>query len=93
MEMEEYEFDIVWSPEKNLWVTTLTNGEYLITARSKGFKEFNEVIKIIPGATTKYRYVLEPINKNVPILNVETVSVDDGKIMKNVFLELYKEGM
>lgn len=62
MDLEEYEFDIVWSSEKNLWVTTLMNGQYLINAKFKGFKELNEVIKIIPGATTNYKYILQPIN-------------------------------
>jgi hypothetical protein len=93
MDLEEYEFDIVWSPEKNLWVTTLMNGDYLITARAKGFKELNEIVKIIPGATTDYRYVLEPLNFKVPVLTVEAVCANDGKNIKNVFLELWKEGM
>ena len=92
MDLEEYEFDIVWSPEKSLWVTTLMNGNYLITARAKGFKELNEVVKIIPGATTDFRYVLEPINYKVPSVRVEAVCANDGKKVKNVFLELWKEG-
>lgn len=46
MEMEEYEYDIVWSPEKRLWVTTLVNGNYLINVKAKGFKEINNVVRI-----------------------------------------------
>ena len=44
MELEEYEFDIVWSSKKRLWVTTLTNGTYLINVKAKGYKEINNVI-------------------------------------------------
>jgi hypothetical protein len=46
MDLEEYEFDIVWSKEKEVWVTTLLNGEYLLNVKAKGFKEINERIHI-----------------------------------------------
>jgi hypothetical protein len=45
-EMEEYEFDIVWSKDKGMWVTTLRDGHYLINVKSKGFAEMNEIIEI-----------------------------------------------
>jgi hypothetical protein len=35
--MEEYEFDIVWSRDKNIWVSTLRDGNYLINAKCRGF--------------------------------------------------------
>jgi hypothetical protein len=43
---EEYEFDILWDSKKQLWVTTLKNGSYLINAKIKGFKEINEYVEI-----------------------------------------------
>lgn len=46
MDLEEYEFDILWNASKDLWVTTLMNGNYLINVKAKGFKEINEVIAI-----------------------------------------------
>lgn len=52
MDLEEYEFDILWNSEKEVWVTTLVNGNYLINVKAKGYKEINEVIAIMPGAST-----------------------------------------
>ncbi len=52
MEIEEYEFELVFSPEKQKWVSTLVNGTYLINVKSKYFKEFNEVIQISAGSQT-----------------------------------------
>lgn len=46
MELEEYEYDIVWNSTKELWVTTLTSGLYLLNVKAKGFKELNNVITI-----------------------------------------------
>lgn len=66
MELEEYEFDIVWSPEKNLWVTTLMNGTYLINVKAKGYKEVNEVIKISPSSSIEYKYVMKEASKDIP---------------------------
>ena len=54
MDLEEYEFDIVWNQDKNCWVTTLINGNYLIHVKAKGFKEINEIISIRPGSPTEY---------------------------------------
>lgn len=42
--MEEHEFEIVWHKEKNLWVTTLMTGVYLINVKARGYKELNELI-------------------------------------------------
>ena len=41
MELEEYEFDIVWNSSKNLWVTTLMTGDYLLNVKAQGYKEIN----------------------------------------------------
>lgn len=46
MEEEEYEFDILWDNSKSLWTTLLRSGNYLITAKAKGYKEFNKYIEI-----------------------------------------------
>jgi hypothetical protein len=45
-DMEEYEFDIVWSKDKGIWVTTLRDGHYLVNAKCKGYIELNEIIEI-----------------------------------------------
>lgn len=46
MDLEEYEFEIVWNKEKEVWVTTLINGEYLLNVKAKGFKEINQRVFI-----------------------------------------------
>ena len=56
MELEEYEYDIVWNQEKRLWVTTLVNGTYLINVRSKDYKEVNSVVKISPSTPSFYDF-------------------------------------
>ena len=93
MELEEYEFDIVWSEDKGLWVTTLMNGNYLINVRAKGYKEINEVVRINGAATTDYKYIMKDANKEVPKIIIETVCVNEGTKVKNVFLELWKENL
>lgn len=44
MEEEEYEYDILWDTSKRLWTTLLRSGNYLITAKAKGYKELNKYI-------------------------------------------------
>jgi hypothetical protein len=56
MELEEYEYDIVWNTDKRLWVTTLINGTYLINVKAKGHKEINTVVKINPSSPVFYDY-------------------------------------
>jgi hypothetical protein len=34
MEMEEYEFDILWDERKQLWVANLIAGNYLINVKA-----------------------------------------------------------
>ncbi len=46
---EEYEFDILWDSKKELWVTTIRNGDYLINVKIKGYKEINEHVYIGNG--------------------------------------------
>ena len=59
MELEEYEYDIVWSNEKRMWVTTLTTGTYLINVKAKGYKEINNVIQINPNTSTFYDFEMK----------------------------------
>jgi hypothetical protein len=68
--LEEYEFDIVWSPEKGLWVTTLISGTYLINVKAKDFKEINELIKIGQGSSIDYKYVMKESFKDIPTLYI-----------------------
>lgn len=34
MELEEYEFDILWDDNKQLWVAILVSGNYLINIKA-----------------------------------------------------------
>lgn len=43
---EEYEFDILWDVKKQLWVSTLRQGRYLINVKAKGYKELNKYIEL-----------------------------------------------
>ena len=49
MDEEEYEHDIIWDISKALWVTTLKAGKYLISMRSRGYKELNKYVEIKAG--------------------------------------------
>lgn len=88
MEEEEYEFDILWDNKKGLWVTTLRNGRYLINAKIKGFTELNKYIEI---GEREFKFLCVPANKDIPVLKVQAVNVENGKPIKNVFYELWKE--
>ncbi len=59
MEEEEYEYDILWDNKKQLWVTTLRNGHYMINVRAKGYKEFNKYIEI---GNREFKFILVPAN-------------------------------
>lgn len=61
MDLEEYEFDILWDEKKELWVTTIKNGSYLINAKIKGYKEINEYVEI-SGHEQDYKFNCIPAN-------------------------------
>jgi hypothetical protein len=61
MDEEEYEHDIIWDSSKALWVTTLKNGRYLVSMRSKGYKERNEYVELKAGGK-QFRYLCIPAN-------------------------------
>jgi hypothetical protein len=61
MEEEEYEFDILWDSKKQLWVTTLRNGSYLINVKAKGYKELNEYIELKPG-DKEFKFLCIPVH-------------------------------
>lgn len=67
LEEEEYEYDILWDSNKQLWVTTVKNGGYLINAKIKGFKEINEFVEI---GEREFRFECIPVNQSVPELRV-----------------------
>lgn len=90
MDEEEYEHDIIWDSTKGLWVTTLKNGKYLISMRAKGYKELNEYIELKTG-DKQFRYLCVPANQDVPTLTFQVINVENGKPIKNSFLELWKE--
>lgn len=93
MDMEDYEFDILWNKDKELWVTTLIDGNYLINVKAKGYKEINEVISIRSGASMKYSYNLTNIKNDNSKLTVTAVNAKNGKKVSSVFLELWKESI
>jgi hypothetical protein len=88
MEEEEYEFDIQFDKNKNLWTTLLKDGRYLINAKIKGFKEINKYIEI---GNKKFNIQCEPELSSVPVLKVQAIDIQSGKPIKNVFFELWKE--
>jgi len=46
LDVEEYEFDIIYDQSKGVWVSSLRSGNYLINMRAKGFKELNQFVEI-----------------------------------------------
>lgn len=40
-DVEDFEFDVLYDEEKQRWTSTLIGGTYLLTVRSKIFKELN----------------------------------------------------
>jgi hypothetical protein len=88
MEEEEYEFDIQFDKNKNLWTTLLKDGSYLINAKIKGFKEINKYIEI---GNKEFNIQCEPELSSVPVLKVQAIDIQSGKPIKNVFFELWKE--
>lgn len=73
MDLEEYEFDIVWNKEKEVWVTTLINGDYLLNVKAKGFKEINQRI-FISSENTEFEF--EMISEEISIPRVTVVAID-----------------
>lgn len=46
MELEDYEFDILWDENKGAWVADLQRGNYLINMKAPGFKEVNQFLEL-----------------------------------------------
>ena len=46
MELEEYEFDILWDSRKEKWVANLQRGNYLINLKDPAHKELNKIIQL-----------------------------------------------
>lgn len=59
---EEYEFDIVWSHNKQKWTSLLPNGLYLINLKAQGLKELNEIVDIRRGNQKEFRYEIKRID-------------------------------
>ncbi len=49
MELEEYEFDILWDEKKECWVAKLMPGSYLLTVKAKEYMELNQCIEVGSG--------------------------------------------
>lgn len=49
LELEEYEFDILWDEARKVWVAKLILGTYLINVKAKGYKELNEYVEVAIG--------------------------------------------
>lgn len=91
MEFEEYEFDIVWSHQKQSWVQTLKNGRYLVNVKATGFKEVNEMIEVSSFSEKNYKFILKTLNENQIRLSVSIIDLFTCKPIKNTFIELWKE--
>jgi len=40
-DLEEFDFDVLYDQQQKLWTSTLVSGTFLVTVKSKEFKEFN----------------------------------------------------
>ena len=76
MELEEYEFDIMWDESKQLWVATLVDGTYLINVKAAGFCEINESVEIRKGGQKDYQYIMKK-SESRPV-KVQAVNVENG---------------
>jgi hypothetical protein len=66
----------------------LKDGNYLINAKIKGFKEVNKYIEI---GNREFNIQCEPELSKVSILKVQAIDILSGKPIKNAFFELWKE--
>jgi aspartokinase-like uncharacterized kinase len=57
-DLEEFDFDILYDAVLEVWVSTLVAGTYLIVAKSREFKELNEVISVRLGDENHFAYEL-----------------------------------
>lgn len=80
----------MWDEHKRLWVAKLINGNYLISVRAQGYLELNENIDVDFGSR-EFKFVMKPSNKVSIDLKVQAINIENGKPLKNVFFELWKE--
>ena len=91
-DMEEFDFDILFDKNLGLWSSTLVTGSYLITVKSKGFKEFNTVVPVKLGEDNSFDFELVPLNQKVPEVIVSAVNVFSEEPVKNTHIEYRREG-
>jgi len=46
---DEFEFEVLWDPERNCWSTDLVKGKYLVNVNAPGHPEFNTYIEVKKG--------------------------------------------
>lgn len=92
LELEEYEYDVLFDESKGFWASTLPNGTYLLTVKSNIYKEINEVFSIKAGAECDFIHQVSSVKIEIPQIEVLVVDPMRGKPVQNVLIELFKEG-
>jgi hypothetical protein len=90
--MEEFDFDILFDKNLGVWSSTLVTGSYLITVKSRAFKEFNTVVPVKLGEENEFDFELLPLNQNVPEVLVSAVNIFSEQPVKNTHIEYRREG-
>ena len=90
LDLEEYEFDIIYDTSKSVWVSTLINGNYLVNVKSPGFKEVNQLLQIRPGIKD-FQIKMVPLSKSRQSIFVQAVDIQSGNPIKGVFFEMWRE--
>lgn len=71
--------------ERNLWVTDLVKGKYLLNIKAPGHPEFNTYIKVKKGKRD-FEIVIPQNSASNFTVKVNAINVAKGKAVKNVFI-------
>jgi len=77
-DFEEFEVDINYNATKGLWTCTLQNGTYLLSVKSKDFREVNQVMQVQAGHMFD-KFKMEAILPNERIYNFVAVDAFTGR--------------
>ena len=84
-QLEDFEFEVLWDAERNLWVTDLVKGKYLLNIKAPGHPEFNTYIKVKKGKRDFEIVVPQNSASNFSV-KINAIDVVKGKAVKNVFI-------
>jgi len=57
-DLEDYDFDVLFNDTLKVWTATLVSGTFLVTVKSKHFKEFNQVVSVKYGKDNRFNFEL-----------------------------------